>query len=423
MTLKLMDENRLDKLMKVAADCIGLMNIGVSPNAALKKLAEDEELKDKEIELVSHAVNNSKQLAHLQTSSPDEKEAPFPLTNAEVVIHDLHASEKEVLGDSTEEKQDQPDAVDIKETLDKEAASSYTDSGNYFERKQYQPEDLRTLWDIKTPSKLPEYVRDTTYAREQQSKFAMGEAGMNALVAQETVTNNILKLAEHFRQPVHVDWNVFEKAAKVNGVHELILDSLYEDASKFGCVRADVGEDRLYVSSELMEKVNLAKTASVAMEDAINWGAVKLALVKEASDAAGGAAIKLDFSPGGLQEPIAGGMRDFLGLPDTVAPHQRVSDILGDVVGEGEEISAKLSPTFEHELKDYGARSGIQDLMKDTYIGGHTLPEVVEAYNSAVGANSHFSYPEMVAYIRQYLATQGGMPLETLIRSRSKEQV
>jgi hypothetical protein len=86
MSLKFMPDSRHDELIKAASECIDLMNMDISPNTALKKVAEDFGMNDKEVVLVSHAVNNSKQLAHLQSADKEDKGSPFPLTNAQAVI-------------------------------------------------------------------------------------------------------------------------------------------------------------------------------------------------------------------------------------------------------------------------------------------------------------------------------------------------
>jgi len=66
MSEKLMSDERHEHLLKSAEETVGLMNIGIDPNAALAKVAEDKNLNDHEVDVVAHAVNNSKQLAYLQ---------------------------------------------------------------------------------------------------------------------------------------------------------------------------------------------------------------------------------------------------------------------------------------------------------------------------------------------------------------------
>ncbi len=57
--------------------------------------------------------------------------------------------------------------------------------------------------------------------------------------------------------------------------------------------------------------------------------------------------------------------------------------------------------------------------MEDEYIGGHSIPEVIEAYNAAMSVNPNFGRAELVSYIRQHLATQGAVPLDLQLRARA----
>ena len=93
--------------------CIDLMNIGSEPNSALRHVKKAFELNDNEVTLVSHAVNNSKQLSHLQNSDSKDKDKPFPLTSAEQVTGANSKADMDVSSDQSKAKEEQPRATSL----------------------------------------------------------------------------------------------------------------------------------------------------------------------------------------------------------------------------------------------------------------------------------------------------------------------
>ena len=81
MTDRPMSTERRGVLLKVAEECIGLMNMGVNASGALAKLADDNGLNDHEVERVAEAVNNAAQLAHIQQAKGDSKGDSIPLVD------------------------------------------------------------------------------------------------------------------------------------------------------------------------------------------------------------------------------------------------------------------------------------------------------------------------------------------------------
>jgi len=425
---KLMPDNRQESLMKAAEACVGLMNVGVEPNAALTKVAKDFDMNDKEVQLVSHAVNNAKQIAHLQTSDPEKREDVFPLTNADQVVKDRYGAKDTETASANQA--DQPDAVGIKKELDKQAAASYVDDGVYFSKPTITVEDLRTAWGIKDVPTFSKMANAFPYATEQHVKLAVATAQTDVIAERDACARILQHLGNEFRKTAAPKFETFEKAALAEGVEPALLDMVYQTGrlDKFHEKRASAEEikGRLYVPSAVIEMIKLVKEAEEHFVRAVNIQAAKDAMsdgfFKSAGpkDVAGGGTLgfdtKMEVKPLDFQEPLAKFPSEMLGLGED--PSKTVAQLFGVYQEEGDASPTLVPREVRQELKNIDARSAIEQLMQDDYIKGHSVPEVVEAYNQATSLNPSFSRAELISYIRQHLATKGAVPLDLQIRAR-----
>jgi len=418
----LMSDARQDQLMKGAAEVINLINIGVDPNAALKKVAADELMNDNEVTLVSHAVNNSSQLAHLQSSDDDEKEMPFPLTNADVVTGDRYSSQEEK-SEGAKQTEDQPDAIGIKDNLDKEAAASLKVAGDYRRRPEAvdHAATLRAGWGLDQGiPKVAEHVDPNPFAKLSSYKLAIEEARQKAAAAKDSCLLSLDKLAEAFRQTAQsVRYDNFEKAAALQGVGPEFLDIVYAAAGdKWSLPRADMSVKTAhhYIDRDTSALVEECVRADGFWKEAAAAGAAQ-DVMQTRSDAAHQKLaedfpVKASLSPGGLGDALGKAPEEIGGIMDPVSDIQMMADM---DVGEKKD-EAKLSPSFQSELGAYDTRNEIEDLMSDKFVGGYDVPEVVEAYNSAKSVAPNMGQAELVSYVRQHLATKGAVPLDIQAR-------
>jgi len=451
----LMGDQRHEELLKAASECIGLMNVGVDGDIALAKVAEETDMNDHEVELVAHAVNNSKQVAHLQTSKPEDREKPFPLinvdsvkdlkanklqpdTNAEVNTGDRYAPQEE-MGDTTAIKQSAPDAVQINKKVIKDAQVSYTEAGDY--RRVKVAEDgvakLREAWGIVQPPHKYPTIPENPYLKIAVFDIGIDEARTRAAGARIKCLSLISKLANEFRRVDAPSFIAFEKAANAAGVSADLVDLIYESASlgKFNVGRADLTKTasnaNIYVSDRVYDLVKESVRADTFLKEAIDTTAAGMVLEskkKLAADKGGGkdgvpsewfsekpfdSSVSFDIGQIGKEieeyPEAVGGLSPEL-LEGAMDAEQKTPSSLKSVF--------QATPSgFKHELDAYDVRASINELMQDQYISGHDLSEVVEAYNAAMSVNPRFSKAELISYVRQHLATQGAVPLDLQLRA------
>ena len=464
MAERLMSDERHSELIKAAADTIGLMNIGVDGNAALAKVAEDTSMNDHEVEIVAQAVNNSKQLAHLQTASPDKREEPFPLvdpekvksfkgqppTNADDDTGDRYGT-PDTPSRSAEQDIDQPDAPEIQEDLRKAASATWI-ATDYRERKAAVDHAavLREGWGLQQEKVATAQIRPATgdFAEFQKlSHYQIGidEARRRALEAREEAESAITKLAYEMRLSNAPKWAAVEKAASALGVDSDVLDLLYSAArlEAFGEPRADLTKTagaRCYVSPREKEIVDLcvhvdsfiklsaacSAAMSVYQQRYQSREAELCGIQKEAagddlypSEFVEGGQIRID--PGEISGELNSAARDYFADPDVITAAGGAA-VPGEVSKDYSSIQQVLGQPERQGIKNLEARARLENLMGDEYVGTHELPEVIDAYNAAMSVNPHFGDAELVSYVRQHLATKGAVPLDMQIRARPGEQ-
>jgi len=415
----LMPESRMDLLMKVAEDCIGLMGLDVEPNAALRKIATDHLLTDKEVELVSHAINNSRQLAQFEQSDADSRDKPFPLTNAELVNKDRYGPAG-VDSDHAEQAKDQPDAVEIADKLQKEAAASNQDFGDYRRRtsRTLTEDSVRAQLGIPSLAKVASNALSPVHPA-QAYDVGIDEARTRAASATDRAADLLRKVGSAFTHIIGPSFADFERVADASGVDATLVSAIYDDCdlAKYGAARWDarVKTARVYASQDLVNLVEMVKQASECVDDAASALAAKAAfegyrdgiLAKTAQV----------FSPG-LSQEVEKGPQAYLGLG--ADPNKAVMDIAGEYQPEGSMADAILPNSVTQELKNVDTQSQLKELLQDQYIKGYSLPEVISAFNAAKSVNPNFGNAQMTSYVRQHLATDGGIPLELQARTAAR---
>jgi len=443
----LMSDQRHTELMKAAEACIGLMNVGVRPNPALAKIADDHHMNEKEVSLVSHAVNNSKQLAHLQTTSPEKREEEFPITDAEEVkvirTQPLTNAEddpgdrygpQDEKGETTKQKYHENDALDIKEELDKEAAASYSENSD-FRLQPSQPDavsTLRSAWGLeKGVPKLAEYEDPNPFAKLDYYRIGVEEARLKYAAARDQAISAINSLSESFRRVDAPRFAEFEKAAAATGVSRRTLDFIYEAGrlEKFGEERADLTQklaSPLYITSKTNEYVQKSVCADNFLKEAIDASAA-LSVIKKRAEAASpkiagdtptgvpGDIFKIDLDPQPAEEALSRAPSEFLGLGED--PVEGIRGIAGIGEAEKDKKEPRLSQEATQEMANFEARAVLEELMEDPVVGGYSMPEVVEAYNAAMSVNPNFGKAALTSYMRQHLATEGAVPLDLQLRA------
>ena len=422
--------------MKAAEDCIGLINVGVDPDHAMAKLARENDLNDKEVDLVSRAVNNSKQVAQIQNSEPDQRDAPFLLVNA-ASAKALARSLEQNGAPSTKAKQDQPDAVVIREDLAKQAADSYRLDGTLFDQPVDRSVDLlKAAWAVPDHTR-PEYRDDNFNLALSRFEKAAEVAGDNLYAAKVKLASQLRHISNLFGRFGAPTWATFEKAAQQVGVSADTIDSIWQVRGQGDERVTHVKVANLRVdpaTAELIQESVRADTflKEAAELDALHDQAVTQLAVQNAKYAGGNKGgdkgddgwapwdIKAELSPKGFGDAIGSIPTTWAGLGES--PTETVLQASGSEPG-AEIRDAVVPQEARQTLQNAKARDELERLMTDPYVKGFSLPDVIDAYNAAMSVNPRFGSAEITSYVRQHLSTRGGVPLDLQVRASTAHGV
>lgn len=409
--MQLMSDDRHEHLVKAAEECVDLLNLGSDPNAALRHVKRSFELNDKEVVLVSHAVNNSKQLAHLQSSDSKDKSSPFPLTDADAVVG---ANSKADL-DTPVDKPEQPDAVEIAERVKKEAVARTWENKDSYRFLGFDKvaalDELKTAWAV-TSAPTPQDNDGNPYDAVSHLKIAADEARTEAVRLRDAAYASLEKIASAFLVGGAPSFAVFEKAATALNITPEVIELVYEMGPEaIGVARNQekYAGERMYVEPRIDALLKSAQAADEMWQQSANYEAARTHLLGQIRDE---------------ETKIAADAKDFL------EPVTKADDFAGSMLPSLDPKSVESVTNVPTETKDVDvdyktqqqlqnskARARIQALMQDDYVGKQSLPEVVESYNRAMSVNPDFGDAEIMAFIRQDLASKGAVPLDLMVRS------
>lgn len=422
---ELMSDRRHADLVKAAEECIDLMNIGAEPNAALRQVKKAFDMNDNEVVLVSHAVNNSKQLAHLQNGG-ENKGAPFPLTDAGTTAGANSDADLDTLADDTKSEEGQPDAVEIADRVKKEAlASSYDVSRSYRKAAADTVDMVATLqaaWG-KPGADMDVTDLSNPYDSVNELKIAAEQARTESVRYRDQACANLDKVAAAFTVSGGPSFAVFEKAAAAQGVTAELLEIIYDlgpAALEQPRNMDKTASDRLYVSAEIMDLLKLAEAADAQWQQSADYEAARAHLAsriwsEEVKIAGGPMDIVSELS--GSSDGAGDATRGLLPLDPT-----NIADLTKVTPPSQDDIAGAIGYKTQQQLQNSRARTQVESLMQDEFVGKHAVPEVVEAYNRAISVNPAFGDAEVTAFVRQDLASKGAVPLDMMVRASNAHQ-
>jgi hypothetical protein len=419
-----MSDRRHETLVKAAEECIDLMNIGADPDAALRQVKKAFDMNDNEVVLVSHAVNNSKQLANLQNGGKD-KGAPFPLTNADSATGANSDADLDTLGANTKAKEEQPDAVEIADKVKKEAsADSYVTKGSY--RKvaiatSDMVADLQAAWGKAGPA-MDVTDLGNPYDSVNAIKIAAEQARTEASRLRDQACANLDAVAHAFTVSGGPSFAAFEKAAAATGITSEIVDIIYDlgPAALEQPRNLDkTASDRLFVTSEILGLLKIAETADTQWQQSSDYEAARMHLLDQIHTEEVKLADAMEILEN-LSSSSSGSGEAARGLlpldPTNIAELSKAQP-----TSEADSANAIGYKTMQ-QLHNSKARTQLQSLMQDEFVGKHTVPEVAEAFNRAISVNPNFGDAEVTAFVRQDLASKNAMPLDLMIRASNAHQ-
>lgn len=424
MNVQLMDQRRHGQLIKTAAEVIELMNIGVDGDDALFKYAKEHELNGHEIELVAHAINNSRQLAHLQTSQGEDREKAFKLVDPDQVQNKLQPptngaqntgdryGEPEEPSETAEHRAEQPDAVGISTRVSKEA--SYLEERSFFSEPEAPDytQEIREQWGIEQEklTKLADHVTSTPLADSTSYRAGIEEARVMASMARLECEHLLDKIAGDLRLTVAPAFDRFSKIASEHQVPSDLIDIIWDHTGleAFGEITKRAHDTSQLTALEL-RLVDMCHQLDGQWKRAADADAASHILCEQFA--------KEESECIGVQRTTQHKHAGFFDLPDDK------KDESSPIKSEPQKIDIDTAvPQWQRqELKGLETRTRLENLMNDDYISGFSAPEVIEAYNEAISLDPHFSESELRSYVRQHLASQGAVPLDLQLRARPKD--
>ncbi len=461
--MKTMSEDRQLYLVKAAEETIGLMNCGIAPNAALRKVAEEKGLKPAEVKLVSDSINNSKTLSVLANSKAEDKGKPFTLTNAEDVNNELWSKNPDAMGEEPKEEEGNFDPSKVKaKKLDKKAASqdSLTDTGSYLDDKEDHAaifreacgfdtvvhrraklavdttDDceviLRAETEVTGHAKLAgadvhaRVVETDPWAKLAGAQHQSDEARLMYMAAHDEACNGFDELVYDFRRTDAPTFARVEKIARELGVSDELIDLVFTDGGleRFGHVRDDgkvkLANDFNLASCSPSEVAYARKLAKIAayMTEASNAYAVHTLLEEGLVKAAAG-----------ISEGVQHMATEAQNMPGKIlgsdADNESAVDLIGgatDTLGEKPIVEpgdkSPLDVGTRQELANNDTRIAVEKLMSDKFVGAHPLHHVIDAFNRIRSVNPNLSSAELQNLVRQDLASGGDVSFDTLHRAR-----
>jgi hypothetical protein len=429
-----MAPDRQDQLTKAAEDCIDLINIGVEPNAALTKVAEDHIMNDKEVTLVSHAVNNARQLAHIQDNKDDERIAPLVLTNAEEVLGLKTKEQVASTSDKLEAKTDMKDAVDTKKTLDKTAHLKLANT-----RKRTEQVKKASVSASAVVTEHPTLKAEDPDIFDKLAEYSdvLEEARRTSNNAKDLAFAGIEKIANSFRSVTAPKFAEFEKIAKLYEISDEIIDMIYEvgNLEELGHKRdmEKVASARVYTSTEVKRLVEDCVHVDTNYKTACDYlAAYEMLKEQRASEVAD--FIKKAKEDSGLVPGYSQAVETFIPDKESFSNAEVLPYKLTGLGSRGDEAGSVASgifntdldaeikePIIKHEVRqsieNSKARSNLENLLRDRVVGSFPITDVVDSYNRAISINPKFGEAELTAFIRHDLSSGGNVPLDLMIKA------
>lgn len=409
-----MSDSRREQLLKAASDVIDMIGMTVDPDAALEKAAADYSMNEHEIDLVSHAANNSLAYDHITTESEDARGAPFPVTNAETVRSRLYPDkEKDV--DEDPVAWHAPDALDTSRAQKKKAAdSSYVLEQNFNLPQMPDPvEVLECAFAVEGMAKeATAYQEPELLSPLEKVRHQLDDLRMKVAHATDEVYRRIDRLRDHYSLMMPADFTTVKQAAASEGISgdliALVAKAIEEDP-EIGQLPETIGVD--------------PKTASVL-------SVVKELdqLVKQASDAQA----EHDRIYGEAMEKEAASYDPAKGLATAISSTRDLTigedfdEKIQQIAGQRDE-----KPPFERFRRydsdrafDQSAsvRDRFNDIKNDSFVRGHDLGSIAEAFNAGLAGGFGSNRAKLLSFVRQYLASDANMPIDLLVRADTERR-
>lgn len=398
-----MPDARHEELMKAASETIDMCVMSVEPDAALRKVAVDYQMRPNEVDLVSHAVNNALAYEHIkEASSEADRIGVFPLTDAESVKSDVFGKQQTKVASA-------PGAPDIRGEHKKLAAASYFVEDNYAAPTIVDPMAiLEAAWAVdKSAGELPKLASNPFAGLDRLEKKAQ-ELATDIAAANDRIYHRLDQIKQAFASVAPPDFELFKTACALEGVSQEGLDLVAAVVGGEGMAKAASSD--VVVDPRMLHLVDCATS--------IEKAAASIAELQQ----------QLSQTQAELQEKTAAGFMQQAGAVVSELPEQTLGESFDDnvrnIAGDTPDDAGPYSPrsSLGSELQTSATRGLFNEVAADRYLSGYGTDELRDAFNAGVEAGFGDSRPKLVSYMRQYLASEGNVPLDLMLRATQKVQ-
>lgn len=376
------DEEKLMSATKRAGDLIETE--GLSPDAAIEKVAREQKFGPGEIRMLCYAHNTGRQVAQFQKSASIlDKLAEYPLADPAKVIAAVYP----------ERAKEAADAAPVGRHID------YLMPPTWADRHEPRPLEKAALDYPALPTYTPPAAdgRDQMrkkYGEYERLKLAYEQARQDALVAEDGLLRKVAGLTEYFQSPGRLAFATVEKVAKVlHGEPAVTLLTAVHQRLKSKEKRAADVPDGV-----VKELVRSTDRPLVLIGEAIDAGrtlAEKRAAVaeKQAAYESAREGVHGPFAAGrpgtAPVRPTSSEKTAFLSSP---AMGAFLGNSVGRIVGDGPKTKSELiedewldleDPKHQNELRKIKAHSMLNSMLTDpdSPISGQDPDDVIDAYN------------------------------------------
>jgi len=362
MVIELLDkdtERKAIDTVKEAVDAWAAGNIG-TPSDAIIKAAEGKDFTPEMLSRVVESFNSAAQLAHFETADHDKRADTIPLADAtDVVSH--------FFPEKVETKQEKAASVRVADGYGQPELADYMTI-----RSEKQASE--TMAPLKLPPR--HYPRDrASMLKTAQRDFAIARRRAEGLRTEARAHyDNVIKasaaLAEHFRTPGHIPFDVVESRARARwGVKvATLLDAVYHEGKL-----AQLHEKRANVTGKEVVFVNEREFPYSLIKGALAEGEAFAEKMYEIVDVVDEATKKMAAAMPAInkeaQDPLESFEQTF-GIQS--APSEAPAPIL----------TAMSDPAHEARLAAIGQYYALNDLMTNDPVISAVEPQaVLDAFN------------------------------------------
>lgn len=381
------DEEKLMAATKRAGDLVE--NGGMSPDAAIEKVARDAKFGPGEIKMLCYAHNTGRQIAQFgKEASILDKLAEFPLADPDKVVAAIYPEKSAAVKAAADRH------IPAGRHIDYLMPPSWADE--VVERPLEKAAlDLPALPTYTPPAGDQRDAQRKKYGDFERVKLAYETARQDAFRADELLLKTVGRLTDYFQNPGRLPFAVVEKVAAVSyGQPAVTLLTAVHQRLKSKEKRAADSPDavirqRVSVTDPVFELIGRAVEQGRSVAEKRAALADKEAAYEKAKEGVSG-----PFVPGRSGAPAPGRptTSEKAAFFNTPAFGAFAGNTVGRIVGDGPKSKGELiedewldleDPGHMNEMRKIKAHAMLNSMMTDpdSPVSGHDPDEVIEKYN------------------------------------------